>query len=271
MPTTSSASTCTRCPTTASTRRSAAPPWRPSRAATPPHRWRTLRQTAFMGTTLRGLLLEAYAFGTIGAVMLWARHRLLHRRRGAAGAHPARSRHSGTRTGPPPRSGSSRSSSGLRRPATVSLSRNGKELRFAARMTKAPGPRAERRGPPSHPERAPTLGNQGGRRALRGRLPTIKAWLQEHGSSQAHRAASAANGRSRRSTAETASSVPPATRAAWTTSPPGTARDQFLPLQLDVTDRAPTSRRSGRPTTTSASSTSSSITPATGTSARSRN
>jgi hypothetical protein len=30
-----------------------------------------LRQTAFMGTTLRGLLLEAYAFGTIGAVMFW--------------------------------------------------------------------------------------------------------------------------------------------------------------------------------------------------------
>jgi hypothetical protein len=31
----------------------------------------TLRQTAFMGTTLRGMLLEAYAFGTIGTVMLW--------------------------------------------------------------------------------------------------------------------------------------------------------------------------------------------------------
>lgn len=30
-----------------------------------------LRQTAFMGTTLRGMLLEAYAFGTIGAVMFW--------------------------------------------------------------------------------------------------------------------------------------------------------------------------------------------------------
>jgi len=30
-----------------------------------------LRQTAFMGTTLRGMLLEAYAFGTIGTVMLW--------------------------------------------------------------------------------------------------------------------------------------------------------------------------------------------------------
>src|ERR1700749_3764516 len=29
------------------------------------------RQTSFMGTTLRGLLLEAYAFSTIGAVMLW--------------------------------------------------------------------------------------------------------------------------------------------------------------------------------------------------------
>lgn len=30
-----------------------------------------LKQTAFMGTTLRGMLLEAYAFGTIGVVMLW--------------------------------------------------------------------------------------------------------------------------------------------------------------------------------------------------------
>ncbi len=30
-----------------------------------------LRQTVFMGTTLRGLLLEAYGFGTIGVVMLW--------------------------------------------------------------------------------------------------------------------------------------------------------------------------------------------------------
>jgi hypothetical protein len=30
-----------------------------------------LRQTAFMGTTLRGMLLEAYAFGTIGTVMIW--------------------------------------------------------------------------------------------------------------------------------------------------------------------------------------------------------
>ena len=30
-----------------------------------------LKQTAFMGTTLRGMLLEAYAFGTIGAVMFW--------------------------------------------------------------------------------------------------------------------------------------------------------------------------------------------------------
>lgn len=29
------------------------------------------RQTSFMGTTLRGLLLEAYAFSMIGAVMLW--------------------------------------------------------------------------------------------------------------------------------------------------------------------------------------------------------
>ena len=30
-----------------------------------------LKQTSFMGTTLRGLLLEAYAFSAIGAVMLW--------------------------------------------------------------------------------------------------------------------------------------------------------------------------------------------------------
>jgi hypothetical protein len=30
-----------------------------------------LKQTSFMGTTLRGMLLEAYAFGTIGTVMMW--------------------------------------------------------------------------------------------------------------------------------------------------------------------------------------------------------
>jgi hypothetical protein len=30
-----------------------------------------LKQTAFTGTTLRGLLLEAYAFSTIGVIMLW--------------------------------------------------------------------------------------------------------------------------------------------------------------------------------------------------------
>jgi hypothetical protein len=30
-----------------------------------------LKETSFMGTTLRGLLLEAYAFSKIGAVMLW--------------------------------------------------------------------------------------------------------------------------------------------------------------------------------------------------------
>lgn len=30
-----------------------------------------LKTTTFMGTTLRGMLFEAYAFGTIGAVMLW--------------------------------------------------------------------------------------------------------------------------------------------------------------------------------------------------------
>lgn len=30
-----------------------------------------LKSTTFMGTTLRGMLLEAYAFGTIGTVMMW--------------------------------------------------------------------------------------------------------------------------------------------------------------------------------------------------------
>jgi hypothetical protein len=30
-----------------------------------------LKQTSFTGTTLRGLLLEAYAFSKVGAVMLW--------------------------------------------------------------------------------------------------------------------------------------------------------------------------------------------------------
>ena len=30
-----------------------------------------LKQTSFMGTTLRGMLLEAYGFGTIGTVMFW--------------------------------------------------------------------------------------------------------------------------------------------------------------------------------------------------------
>ncbi len=30
-----------------------------------------LKQTSFMGTTLRGMLLEAYGFGTIGTVMVW--------------------------------------------------------------------------------------------------------------------------------------------------------------------------------------------------------
>jgi hypothetical protein len=32
---------------------------------------KTLAQTSFQGTTLRGLLLEAYAFSTIGTIMLW--------------------------------------------------------------------------------------------------------------------------------------------------------------------------------------------------------
>lgn len=31
-----------------------------------------LKQTSFQGTTLRGLLLEAYAFATIGTIALWA-------------------------------------------------------------------------------------------------------------------------------------------------------------------------------------------------------
>ena len=30
-----------------------------------------LKQTSFTGTTLRGLLLEAYAFATVGQIMLW--------------------------------------------------------------------------------------------------------------------------------------------------------------------------------------------------------
>ena len=33
---------------------------------------KTLEQASFQGTTLRGLLLEAYAFATIGMIMLWA-------------------------------------------------------------------------------------------------------------------------------------------------------------------------------------------------------
>jgi hypothetical protein len=33
---------------------------------------KALEQTSFQGTTLRGLLLEAYAFSTIGLIMLWA-------------------------------------------------------------------------------------------------------------------------------------------------------------------------------------------------------
>lgn len=32
----------------------------------------SLAQTSFQGTTLRGLLLEAYAFGTFGAIALYA-------------------------------------------------------------------------------------------------------------------------------------------------------------------------------------------------------
>jgi hypothetical protein len=31
----------------------------------------TLKQVSFMGTTLRGLLLEAYAFGTIATILMW--------------------------------------------------------------------------------------------------------------------------------------------------------------------------------------------------------
>jgi hypothetical protein len=33
---------------------------------------KALEQSSFQGTTLRGLLLEAYAFATIGLIMLWA-------------------------------------------------------------------------------------------------------------------------------------------------------------------------------------------------------
>ena len=33
---------------------------------------KALEQTSFQGTTLRGLLLEAYAFGTFGTIALWA-------------------------------------------------------------------------------------------------------------------------------------------------------------------------------------------------------
>ena len=33
---------------------------------------KTLEQTSFQGTTLRGLLLEAYGFSEIGLIMLWA-------------------------------------------------------------------------------------------------------------------------------------------------------------------------------------------------------
>ena len=32
---------------------------------------KTLEQTSFQGTTLRGLLLEAYAFATVGEIMYW--------------------------------------------------------------------------------------------------------------------------------------------------------------------------------------------------------
>ena len=32
---------------------------------------KTLEQASFQGTTLRGLLLEAYAFSTVGEIMLW--------------------------------------------------------------------------------------------------------------------------------------------------------------------------------------------------------
>ena len=34
---------------------------------------KTLEQTSFQGTTLRGLLLEAYGFSFIGEIMLWVR------------------------------------------------------------------------------------------------------------------------------------------------------------------------------------------------------
>lgn len=47
-----------------------------ARAATPGSakaaKLASLEQTSFQGTTLRGLLLEAYAFSTIGTIALWA-------------------------------------------------------------------------------------------------------------------------------------------------------------------------------------------------------
>lgn len=39
--------------------------------ASPSPALKALEQTSFQGTTLRGLLLEAYAFSTIGLIMLW--------------------------------------------------------------------------------------------------------------------------------------------------------------------------------------------------------
>jgi len=42
-----------------------------SRAAPNDAKLKALAQTSFQGTTLRGLLLEAYAFSTIGQIMLW--------------------------------------------------------------------------------------------------------------------------------------------------------------------------------------------------------
>ena len=62
-PTTSSPCTCPRCPTAGSTRRSAA-----AAIAQPTNAklGRPEDRPSFTGTTLRGLLLEAYAFSTIG-------------------------------------------------------------------------------------------------------------------------------------------------------------------------------------------------------------
>lgn len=74
-PTTSSRRTSTSRPTARPTRRSPASTWPPSSplpTPRPPPRPAGLRQTLFMGTTLRGMLLNAYAFATLGTIAMWA-------------------------------------------------------------------------------------------------------------------------------------------------------------------------------------------------------